>query len=153
MSTLKCSVIIPTYNRAHFIEKALVSALAQTLTPIEILVMDDGSFDNTAYILERYASQHPHVRTFRHDVNQGISESRNTLLDHAAGEYVYMLDSDNYILDNSVLQTMYGKATSAQADMLLTHRRIRYEGRGVIWHLMINRSNDTFSTSQKMPKT
>ena len=87
------TVAIPTWNRAHLVTRALGSALAQTLTNIEILVVDDGSTDATPEILAGVGDRR--VRTVRLARNGGISRARNTAVRLARGEWVAFLDDDN----------------------------------------------------------
>ena len=88
------SIITPTYNRADFIEQAVNSVLAQTYTNFELLIVDDGSTDNTRDLLEP-ALTDSRVRYFRQE-NQGQSVARNWALSEAKGDFVCFLDSDNY---------------------------------------------------------
>jgi glycosyltransferase involved in cell wall biosynthesis len=88
----KISVIIPTYNRAQYITHALDSVLCQTFPDYEIIVVDDGSTDNTQDILKKYEGK---IKTIRQD-NQGISKTRNRGIQMAKGEYIAFLDSDDY---------------------------------------------------------
>ncbi len=87
------SVLIPTHNRAHYVLDAVASALAQTLTDTEIIVVDDGSTDATAQALATVTD--PRLRIVRHATNQGIPATRNTALAAARGRYVAWLDSDD----------------------------------------------------------
>jgi hypothetical protein len=86
------SVIIPTYNRASLLARAVNSVLAQTYRPIEIIVVDDGSTDDTGAVLEEYGDQ---IIAIRQD-NQGRSVARNTGLRTAKGKYIAFLDSDDF---------------------------------------------------------
>lgn len=88
------SVIIPAYNVAAAISKAIDSCMAQTLPPLEIIIVDDGSTDATFEVLQKYASS-PFVIVIRHDRNQGVSAARNTGWNMAKGEWVAFLDSDD----------------------------------------------------------
>jgi glycosyltransferase involved in cell wall biosynthesis len=97
-ATLTVSVIIPTYNRAEYLRDAVESALHQTQVPHEILVIDDGSTDNTPEILARYPAP---VRVIRQQ-NRGRSVARNVGLDQATGDAVMFLDSDDMLLPTSV---------------------------------------------------
>jgi glycosyltransferase involved in cell wall biosynthesis len=74
MQEVKVSVIIPTYNAARFVTTAIDSVLAQTFKDFEILVIDDGSTDNTREILEKYDSPQIH---YLHKKNGGVSSARN----------------------------------------------------------------------------
>ena len=97
MSTLTnplVSIITPTYNRADFIEQAVNSVLAQTYASFELLIVDDGSTDNTRDLLKP-ALADSRVRYFRQQ-NQGQSVARNLALSEAKGDLVCFLDSDNY---------------------------------------------------------
>jgi hypothetical protein len=85
------SVIIPCYNYAHFLEAALDSVLAQTYPNLEILVIDDGSPDNTAEVAARYDRRICYV----HQENQGLSASRNNGIRMATHDYVALLDADD----------------------------------------------------------
>jgi glycosyltransferase involved in cell wall biosynthesis len=86
------SVVIPTYNYAKFVGRAIDSALAQTYSSVEVVVVDDGSSDDTPEVLARYGDR---IRAIRQD-NKGLSGARNTGLKAARGDYVALLDADDY---------------------------------------------------------
>jgi glycosyltransferase involved in cell wall biosynthesis len=92
--TLLVSILIPTYNRAYCITAAIDSALAQTYRDVEVIVLDDGSRDDTAAVIAaRYAGD-PRVR-YAHQANAGVAAARNHALRLARGELVALLDSDD----------------------------------------------------------
>jgi glycosyltransferase involved in cell wall biosynthesis len=88
------SVIIPTYNREQYLRKALDSVLAQTYQRFEIIVVDDGSTDNTRTMLSAYKESVRYV----YQENQGISKARNTGIRNSHGDCIAFLDSDDYWL-------------------------------------------------------
>ncbi|MDP3731821.1 MAG: glycosyltransferase family 2 protein, partial [Candidatus Omnitrophota bacterium] len=95
----KVSVIIATYNRAHFICEAIDSALNQTFKDFEIIVVDDGSSDNTREVLEKYGST---IYCIYHQVNKGRAEARNTGIKNAKCEYIAFLDDDDIWLPHKL---------------------------------------------------
>ena len=88
--SLPVTVAIPAYNRAELLPRALASVAAQTATPAEVLVIDDGSTDDTATVAERLGA-----RVIRHEHNRGVSAARNTALEAATAEWVAFLDTDD----------------------------------------------------------
>ncbi|HEY3275787.1 MAG TPA: glycosyltransferase family 2 protein [Syntrophorhabdaceae bacterium] len=91
----KVSVIIPTYNRAHFIKNAVESIQNQEYKNLEIVIVDDGSRDDTAEIVRRLQEEDQRIRFFSNDRTKGPSGARNTGILNSSGEYVAFLDSDD----------------------------------------------------------
>jgi len=87
------SVVVPTYNRADVLPRAMDSALGQTVADLELVVVDDGSTDDTQAIVEGYDDDR--VRYVAHETNRGANVARNTGIEAADGEYVAFLDSDD----------------------------------------------------------
>lgn len=90
------SVIIPTYNREQYLEKAVQSVLKQTFTNLECLIVDDGSTDNTRELSENLMSLDQRVR-YLYKENGGVSSARNFGIEHARGEWIQLLDSDDWL--------------------------------------------------------
>ena len=90
MSSPTVSVVIPCFNQGHYLREALQSVLAQTLPPAEIVVVDDGSTDNTAAIAREYSK----VRCI-HQRNRGLASARNAGAAHTTGEHIVFLDADD----------------------------------------------------------
>jgi glycosyltransferase involved in cell wall biosynthesis len=100
------SVIIPVYNGATYLAEALDSVFAQDYRPIEVIVVDDGSTDDTAVIAKRYSQ----IR-YLHEVNQGPAVARNTGLIHCTGDLIGFLDADDrWVLGKLSLQAKYLEA-------------------------------------------
>ena len=89
------TVITPTYNRAKYILTAIESVLAQTFQEFELIIVDDGSEDETASLVATFSSADPRVRYIKQE-NKGRSVARNVGIEAAHGEYVSFLDSDDY---------------------------------------------------------
>lgn len=98
---MKVSVIIPVYNAAAFIEKAITSALQQPEVK-DVIVVNDGSTDESLQILEKLQSQYPILKVYHHKnrVNKGRSASRNLGIQKATGNFIAFLDADDYFLPN-----------------------------------------------------
>ena len=94
----RVSVLMPAYNVEKYIGEAIESVLNQTLDDFEFIIVNDGSTDNTAKIVEQYAAQDKRIRFINHKKNRGIVETRNELLDCADGEYAAFCDSDDISL-------------------------------------------------------
>ncbi|MEP6934035.1 MAG: glycosyltransferase family A protein, partial [Nitrospirota bacterium] len=91
------SVIIPCYNHAHFLGEAISSVINQTYPHIEIIVVDDGSTDETAQVAKAYSN----IRYVRQD-NFGLSRARNVGLSHSKGAYIVFLDADDCLFHNAI---------------------------------------------------
>ena len=91
------SVIIPVYNVEEYLRECIDSVLSQTYENYEIILVDDGSTDNSGKICDEYAEKNNKI-TVIHKENGGLSDARNTGLSLANGEYIYFLDSDDYII-------------------------------------------------------
>lgn len=90
------SVIVPVYKAEKYLHRCVDSILAQSYTDFELLLIDDGSPDNSGAICDEYAAKDSRVRVF-HKKNGGVSSARNLGLDNARGEYVTFCDSDDYV--------------------------------------------------------
>jgi glycosyltransferase involved in cell wall biosynthesis len=89
------TIAITAYNAERTIERALKSALSQTIGPLEIVVVDDGSTDDTAAIVAQFAAQQPLIRLIRHDGNLGVAVARNRLVAEARGDMIAFFDDDD----------------------------------------------------------
>lgn len=98
----KISIIIPCYNIENFLCKTIDSVIVQTYTNFEVLLIDDGSTDNTLAICKRYAKRDNRIK-FIHKENGGVSSARNAGLDSATGDWIFFLDGDDIILPNALL--------------------------------------------------
>ena len=97
--TPEISIILPTYNGARTLSRAIESVIAQTYSSWELLVIDDGSADATAEIAEGYVARDGRVRSLRNDTNLGIQKTLNRGLSEAKGKYVARIDDDDAWID------------------------------------------------------
>lgn len=119
MKKIKLSVVITNYNKEQYIAQCLQSVVEQTLKGIEIIVVDDGSTDNSMRVLEQYEKQHNNLKVYRQQ-NAGVSAARNTGLQKANGEYVTFLDADDYV-HLAGYEKMYEVASGNNADMVIAN--------------------------------
>lgn len=114
---VEISVIIPVYNVEDYLGQCLDSICNQTFEDIEIICVNDGSKDNSLEILEEYAGNDNRISIVNQH-NQGLAAARNSGLKHASGEYVYFIDSDDY-LELDALERLYCNIKSNDSDMAL----------------------------------
>lgn len=118
---VKVSIILPVYNVVPYLEEAFDSILNQTLKEIEIIAVNDGSTDNSEEIIKQYQQKDARIISFSQK-NQGQSVARNVALQHATGEYIYMMDSDDVLSSPDMLQTCYDYAVKNHADFIFFDR-------------------------------
>ena len=112
----KISIIVPVYNVEKYVKKCIKSLMSQTLKDIEIIVVDDGSTDNSMSIVEELAKDDERIKIF-HKEHGGLSDARNYGLKKAKGKYIAFLDSDDYVKAD-LYQKMYEKAKKEKSDMV-----------------------------------
>ena len=120
------TVIIPVYKVEKYINKCIKSVLNQTYKNLEIIIVDDGSPDNCGKICDEYGKKDNRIRVI-HQENAGLSEARNAGLKIAKGEYIYLVDSDDFI-DEPAIEYLYELAIDNNADIAIGNRTIFYEG-------------------------
>lgn len=101
----KAAIIIPAYNVAQYIHRAITSCMQQTEADIEIIIIDDGSKDNTASVIAEYARKDSRI-IFRSKENEGVSSARNEALDLATADYLLFLDADDWLEETAVEQLL-----------------------------------------------
>lgn len=121
----KVSVILPIYNVAPYLDDAFQSLINQTLEDIEIIAVDDGSTDESQLYIGKYARQDARIKCF-YQKNQGQSVARNLAIEHAKGDYIYMMDSDDKIELNT-LEVCYQYAERTKADFIFFDGDVFYD--------------------------
>ena len=128
------SIIIPCYNSESTILRSLNSIISQNINiKYEIVIIDDGSIDNTRLIIEHFINNHKHIDIFYHyQNNSGVSSARNTGFNFSKGDYIALLDSDD-IWENNKINT--------QIDILIRNSKIEFLGtnRNNESHFLINK--------------
>ncbi|HEM3428318.1 TPA: SP_1767 family glycosyltransferase [Streptococcus suis] len=113
------SVIVPVYNVKPYLVRCLDSLLKQTHTNFELLLVNDGSKDGSAFILEEYAKKDSRIRVI-HQENMGVSAARNRAIDEAKGSYITFIDSDDFVED-FYLEHLYQSAVASGSDIAATN--------------------------------
>lgn len=115
---IKVSVIVPVYNVENYLKQCLESIVQQTLKDIEIIVVNDGSTDNSLDIINEFAGIHSNIKVLNKE-NGGLSSARNYGMGRANGEFISFIDSDDFI-DNNMLEDLYLLVKENSADMAIT---------------------------------
>lgn len=118
MKSFKVSIILPVYNVEKYLSACLDSLLAQTLEEIEIVAVNDGSTDGSLQILQAYQSLNPEKLFIFSTENHGVSRARNYGFAHSHGEYVWFVDSDDFV-EPDACRLLYEKATADGNDLVL----------------------------------
>lgn len=124
MQNPKLSIIVPVYNVEQYLSRCIDSILSQSFTDFELLLIDDGSTDGSGVICDEYAQMDSRVRVF-HKENGGVSSARNVGLDNARGEWMYFIDSDDELMENSM--KILVECISDEVDMVLAGFEEYYE--------------------------
>jgi len=114
----KVSIIVPVYNVEKYLEKCLDSIVNQTLKDIEIIVVNDGTKDNSQEIIDKYVKKYPKKVKGYIKENGGLSSARNYGLKYANGEYIAFVDSDDYV-ELDMFEKMYNKAINNNYDIVV----------------------------------
>lgn len=122
---MKVSVIVPVYNVETYLEKCLESLVHQSLKEIEIILVNDGTKDNSQKIMDQYASQYSNVICLKKE-NGGLSDARNYGMQYATGEFIAFVDSDDYV-DQMMFEKMYRKAVEEDFDIVVCDTIIENE--------------------------
>lgn len=114
---IKISVIIPVFNVEQYINYAVESVLSQTYKNIEIILVDDGSIDNTSILCDKLSEKNKQIKVI-HKPNGGLSDARNCGIDNATGDFILFLDGDDYWNDKEAVEVLVKRVSKSQADIL-----------------------------------
>ena len=136
------SVIMPACNAARFIKEAIASVLAQTVSDLELIVVDDGSADETKQIVGEIADRDSRVRLVVNETNLGVAKSRNRGMDLCRGAYTAFLDSDDYWHED-MLEKMLARAEETNADIVYcSYAMVDEQGQKVCNDFLVPESAD-----------
>lgn len=110
----KVSVIVPVYNVEKYLDKCLESIMNQTYQNFEIIIVNDGSTDNSLQICRQWEERSPQIKLINKE-NEGLGFARNTGLQHATGDYILFVDSDDFISSN-MIEKLYETLNSTESD-------------------------------------
>ena len=143
---MKVSIIVPVYNVESYLDKCLNSLVNQTLKDIEIIVINDGSTDNSQKIIDKYSKKYKNIINIAKE-NGGVSEARNLGLEKASGEYIGFLDSDDWI-EPDMYELMYQKAKTENFDIVACDTQAIYNDKKV--YISSNIKEDNVSNKELM---
>ena len=115
---VRISVIVPVFNEEEYVAQCLDSVINQSFKDIEIICVDDGSSDGSLDILRDYEEKDYRIRIITQE-NQGLSASRNVALDQSTGDYVFFIDSDDY-LELTALEELYRISVFENVDFTIS---------------------------------
>lgn len=146
----KISIIIPAYNSANFILSALNSIESQISPPdYEVLIIDDYSTDNTLAVVKAYIKDHPHIKVLSNTRSKGVAGARNTGFEHAQGEWIAFLDSDDTWEPDNLSSFYQAIQTHPDSDIFISdlyetiepHNKEPLTKTDPIWHKHFNEAN------------
>jgi len=137
---VKASIIIPVYNAEKSLSRCFDSILEQSCRDFEVIVINDGSTDQSQNVIQSYAAQYPEFFRVYVQQNQGAAETRNRGMEYSQGEYILFIDNDDYI-SPTYLEELLSEAEHSHADMVLTgYCRITENGK-IIYKRPANNSD------------
>lgn len=123
------SVIVPVYNVQEYLEQCVESLICQTYKNIEIILVDDGSTDNSGLLCDRYAERYDNIFVY-HKINGGLSSARNYGIDKAKGDYLSFIDSDDFV-SCDFLECMAESMIDYKADVVMCNYSMYYNENNV----------------------
>lgn len=114
----KISVIVPVYNVAHYLRQCLDSIINQTYRNLEIILVNDGSTDNSLTICQEYQDRDGRIRIIN-QANAGLSAARNTGIEAATGQYLTFVDSDDWLATEKALESLFNGLKQQKADIAI----------------------------------
>lgn len=134
MNNISISIIVPIFNKEKYLNECLNSILNQTLKSIEVILVDDGSTDDSKKICDKFLEKDKRIRYY-YQKNEGLASARQTGIDKSKGEYIGFIDADDWI-ELNMYESMYNKAKEYNADIVFCNKIF---------------NNDSYKPSQDLP--
>ena len=125
------SIVIPVYNVEKYLRKCLESVVNQTYKNIEVIVVNDGTKDNSQDIIDEFKERYPKLIKSYIKENEGLSEARNFGIQKAKGKYITFIDSDDYI-SNNMIEKLYNKITQENFDIAVCDSLYEYPNKSIV---------------------
>ena len=129
------SVIVPNYNHAKYLETSLSAILNQSVPPLEVIVLDDCSTDNSVEVIQRFAAQHPLIRLVRNEKNLGVMANINKGIALSRGEYIYVGSADDEIVPGLFEKSLRLLVQHPQAALCCAMAEWRETFSGLVWQM------------------
>ena len=131
----KVSILVPVYKVSQYIEKCATSLFEQTFQDIEFIFVNDATPDDSIEklqkVIQRYPNRQNQISIIHHSENKGLANTRNTALEASKGNYIAVIDSDDYI-DADMIEMLYNKAIEEDADIVVSDIILEYTDREII---------------------
>jgi glycosyltransferase involved in cell wall biosynthesis len=135
-SNPKVSVLVPIYNVSDYIERCALSLFNQTFSDIEYIFVNDATTDNSIELLQKVLMQFPErikqVKIIHHETNQGLAVTRNTAINASNGDYVAVVDSDDFV-EHTMIEQLLQKAVAEDADIVVSDVILEYADKSVLF--------------------
>lgn len=146
---MKLSIVITAYNVELYIKDCIKSILAQNIkNEFEIIIVEDKSTDNTLEILKEF-EDYNNIKIITHDKNKGPGLSRRDGISHCSGNYIMLIDGDDYLIEENYIQTLIDKAVETDADIIGGGIKIQYEDGS---SKSFSHGNNTYTGYEKLTK-
>ena len=146
----KISVLIPAYNVEKYIARCLDSVIAQTFRDIEIIIVNDGSTDGTAAIIDEYAARDSRIKVINHPENCGLMWVRKTCVEASSGDYLMFVDSDDAVKPNAC-ERLYSTAIETGADLVVAgYEHLKCNGRRVPFSSELKYGSSSYGFTKAM---
>ena len=145
MKNIKFSIIVPVYNTEQYIEECILSVLAQTYKNFELILVNDGSTDNSGLFIDLYANKDQRIKSY-HKKNEGQIVTRNFAISKASGDFFVFLDSDD-TLEKDTLSIIKDKVNLYDCDLIIydsnriLNGKIISNGRKILQEKIITNKN------------